>query len=104
MELIMLTEDELKKIAALAHIELDKKSTEQFADDINSIMNFIEQLRQIDTTKVEPLLHPLNLKQRLRKDEAEQNDRRSDLAKVAPQFADDLYLVPKLGPFANEGK
>ena len=98
------SENELKKIAALAYIETDSTSTLQLASDVSAIMNFVEQLRQMDTTDVAPLLHPLNLHQRLRTDEVSEENAVNALAKLAPQFADDLYLVPKLGPFANEGK
>ena len=53
----------------------------------------------MDTSTVAPLLHPLNLHQRLRADDVKEEDHRSELAKLTPLFADNLYLVPKLGPF-----
>ena len=98
------TEDELIKIAALAHIQMDSNSTQQLANDISAIMDFVEQLRQIETTSVAPLLHPLHLHQRLRLDDVDNINCIPALEKIAPIFADNLYLVPKLGPFANEGK
>lgn len=101
---MMLTEDELKKIAELAHIETDRASTEQLTNDVGAIMRFVEQLRQVDTSNVDPLLHPLHLNQRLRTDEIKEQNAVHALEKMAPSFADDLYLVPKLGPFRNEDK
>jgi aspartyl-tRNA(Asn)/glutamyl-tRNA(Gln) amidotransferase subunit C len=101
---MMLTEDELKKIAELAYIEMDAQSTEQLTNDVGAIMQFVEKLRQVDTSHVEPLLHPLHLNQRLRTDEVQEQNAVNALEKMAPLFADNLYLVPKLGPFSNEDK
>ena len=90
------SEHEITKIAALAYLETDTKSAQQLAHDVSAIMDFVEQLRQIDTTTIAPLLHPLDLHQRLRLDEAVEVNRVQQLAKIAPLFADDLYLVPKV--------
>lgn len=92
----MTSEHELKKIASLAHIETDANSTMQFAHDVSDIMNFVEQLRPVNTADVAPLLHPLDLNQRLRLDEVKEENCVTQLAKIAPSFADDLYLVPKV--------
>lgn len=97
------SEDELKKIATLAYIEIDC-NTAQFAKDMSAIMNFVGQLRSVDTTSIAPLLHPLNMHQRLRIDDVNHVNYIPMLEKIAPVFANDLYYVPKLGPFANEGK
>jgi len=90
------SEIELKKIASLAHIETDSDSTLQFANDVSAIMSLVEQLRQVNTDGVAPLLHPLNLHQRLRMDLVTEENCSEALAKIAPVFADNLYLVPKV--------
>ena len=90
------SEAELKQIATLAHIEIDANSTLQFAHEVSAIMDFVEQLRQINTTAVAPLLHPLNLHQQLRIDEVNEVNSVEALAKIAPVFTDDLYWVPKV--------
>jgi len=87
---------EFKKIATLAHLEADSKSAHQLASDVSSIMGFIEQLRTVDTTAVTPLIHPLELHQRLRVDEVHETSCVEQLAAIAPLFAEDLYLVPKI--------
>ena len=94
--MVSTTEDKLKKIAALAYLETDKKSTQQLAHDVSAIMAFIEALRKMDTTSVTPLLHPLDLHQRLRDDDVKEPNCVDQLANIAPLFADGLYLVPKV--------
>ena len=90
------SEHELEKIAALACIETDANSAKQFAQDVNAIMDFVAQLRTIDTNDVAPLFHPLDLNQRLRSDVIQETPCTTALAKTAPLFENDLYLVPKV--------
>lgn len=87
---------ELKKIAALAYIETDNESSQQLAEDVSAIMAFVEQLRQVDTRQISPLLHPLDLHQNLRRDEILHENCVQQLEKIAPLFVDGLYLVPKV--------
>ncbi len=46
--------DQLNKIAALAYLELDDKSKTQLTADIQVMMNFIEELRAINTEVLPP--------------------------------------------------
>ncbi len=87
----------LTKIAALAALDLnaDADTTTQLAHDVGVIMNYVEQLKQIDTQGVSPLLHPLDLHQRLRIDDVSEESCLEQLAELAPLFDKDLYLVPK---------
>ncbi|MBA3536374.1 MAG: Asp-tRNA(Asn)/Glu-tRNA(Gln) amidotransferase subunit GatC [Tatlockia sp.] len=90
-----LNEKDLEKIALLAYLDCGSDN-HQLAADLNSIMNFVEQLRKIDTTQVAPLFHPLDLSQRLRADEITEKDCSAELAKIAPSFEDGYYQVPKV--------
>lgn len=88
--------DELNNIAALACIKVDDAHRTHLADDLQSMIAFVEALCLVDTKGTTPLMHPLDLHQRLRKDELTEANQVTQLAKIAPQFADDLYLVPKV--------
>lgn len=92
------TQDELKKIASLAHLDLDTDADMalQLADDVNSIMDYVGQLRGVDTHDITPLIHPLDAHQHLRTDHVINENHVAELASIAPLFADDLYLVPKV--------
>ncbi len=90
--------NELEKIAALASIGMNSENSTQLAHDVATIMNFVEQLRSVNTIGITPLHHPLDQHQhqRLRVDEVREENQVSKLASIAPLFADDLYLVPKV--------
>lgn len=92
------TDDRFKKVAQLAHIDLEinNDTTMQLEKDVASIMDYIEQLRQVDTTNIKPLLHPLDLNQRLRTDQVMRENTVEELAKIAPLVVNDLFLVPQV--------
>ena len=87
--------DTLTKIAALACLDLNTDATAQLTHDVSVIMDYVEQLRQVDTQNVMPLLHPLDLHQRLRADTASEASCLEQLDELAPLFENDLYIVPK---------
>jgi aspartyl-tRNA(Asn)/glutamyl-tRNA(Gln) amidotransferase subunit C len=91
-----LSTTDLEKIARLACLDTANEQTKQLHEEINSIMDFVEQLCSVDTHAVRPLCHPLALHQRLRPDEVTEVGCVAELEALAPQFADTLYLVPNV--------
>jgi aspartyl-tRNA(Asn)/glutamyl-tRNA(Gln) amidotransferase subunit C len=53
-------------------------------------------MQSVNTERVEPMAHPLDVTQRLRVDTATEKDRRDELQTLAPAAQDGLYLVPKV--------
>lgn len=90
------SQNELTAISKLAYLENDADNTAQLITEINSIMDFVWQITQVDTSDVLPLFHPMDLHQRLRPDSVTEADCLQELADIAPLFDDSLYLVPKI--------
>lgn len=91
-----LSKTDLEKIAKLACLNTSTDQTAQLNEEINSIMDFVEQLRSADTQGIAPLFHPLALHQRLRDDVITEEECIAELEVMAPLFEDNLYLVPKV--------
>ncbi len=53
----MISEDDIKKLASLARLELDPAFTPVLTGHINSIIGYVERLNDIDTSGVEPMSH-----------------------------------------------
>ena len=53
-------------------------------------------MQQIETDGVDPLAHPLDIKARLRADQANSDIDRSRFQDIAPETADGYYLVPRV--------
>lgn len=91
-----ITPEDLDQIARLAYLETTPESAPDLAKEISSIMDFVEQLRTIDTTGIEPLYHACENQQSTREDIVTEGSCVQQLGAIAPQFADDFYLVPKV--------
>ena len=91
-----LSKTDIKKIGRLACLDTTTDQTSQLNEEVNSIMDFVEQLRSVDTQGFAPLFHPLALHQRLREDAITEEDCIAELEAIAPLFEDNLYLVPKV--------
>jgi len=91
-----LTPDDVKKIAHLARLNLSESDIALYTPQLSKILVFIEQMNQMDTTKVDPLAHPLDLAQRLREDQVTELDLHEKYQRLAPQVEAGLYLVPKV--------
>jgi aspartyl-tRNA(Asn)/glutamyl-tRNA(Gln) amidotransferase subunit C len=91
-----LSKTDIEKIASLACLDTSTDQTSQLNEEINAIMDFVEQLRSVDTQGIAPLFHPLALHQRLREDAITEEDCIAELEAIAPLFEDNLYLVPKV--------
>tara|TARA_Y100000588_G_C13923735_1_gene782633 strand:- start:193 stop:498 length:306 start_codon:yes stop_codon:yes gene_type:complete len=90
------TKTQLMHIASLAYIRLNQNHEESMTKDISNILNFVKKLESIDTQSVEPLMHPLDMNQRLREDIPDHTCLSNELESIAPDFEDGYYLVPKV--------
>ena len=91
-----LSNEEVRRIARLARIELTDADAEATREQLNGILAFIEQLQAVDTANVEPMAHAVDVVQRLREDRITETDRRDAFQKLAPEVEAGLYLVPKV--------
>ena len=51
-----ITEDDIRKIAALAHLEMTEDELHTLGPQIASIVSYVEQLNELDTSRVEPAI------------------------------------------------
>lgn len=51
-----INESDIAKVAQLAHLELDEEELKTFGPQIAGIVNYVEQLNELDTAHVEPAL------------------------------------------------
>ncbi|KTC97961.1 Asp-tRNA(Asn)/Glu-tRNA(Gln) amidotransferase subunit GatC [Legionella erythra] len=87
---------ELQAIAELAYLDSDGEESLSLAQEVNGIIDFVAELRQVDTRHVAPLFHPYALHQRLRDDEITERNCVDELEQLAPLFEEGFYLVPKV--------
>ncbi len=93
---MVLTADDVKKIAYLARLGIDGNDVESYAHDLTGILELMQQMGATNTDGVLPMAHPMDQSQRLRIDEVTEKDSRDKFQAIAPQVEDGLYLVPKV--------
>lgn len=86
-----ISKEEVEHIAHLARLGLSEDEKEKFALQLSSILDYIEQLKEVDTEGVEPTAQVTGLENIFRPDEIEASDEiRDKLLKQAPSTEDDL--------------
>jgi aspartyl-tRNA(Asn)/glutamyl-tRNA(Gln) amidotransferase subunit C len=93
---MLLTADDVKKIAYLARLGIDQQDVESYAQDLSGMLDLMTQMGETNTDGVLPMAHPMDQSQRLRVDEVTESDNRDNFQVIAPQVEEGLYLVPKV--------
>ncbi|MDR2861219.1 MAG: Asp-tRNA(Asn)/Glu-tRNA(Gln) amidotransferase subunit GatC [Syntrophobacterales bacterium] len=63
-----ITKEEVKHVAHLARLEFDQNETEMFTAQLSDILDYIDQLNQVDTEGVPPMTHAMALRNAFRED------------------------------------
>lgn len=87
---------DVEKIAELARLAVLDTEKDRYCRELSTILDFVEQINQVDVSKVEPLAHPLDMSQRLRADVVMETNQREKFQAIAPRVESGLYLVPKV--------
>ena len=89
-----LTVSEVAKVALLARLRVEPAQLETFTGQLNSIVDYVAQLQELDTTGVEPLAHGIEVRNVFRDDQRKPAlDREKALAN-APERNQVAFLVP----------
>jgi aspartyl-tRNA(Asn)/glutamyl-tRNA(Gln) amidotransferase subunit C len=86
--------DEARRIAKLAHIELDDAALDRMASEMTKILGYIDQLRSVDVASTP--VDDAEVATPLRDDVARPSVDRALVARNAPAFADGCFVVPKV--------
>jgi aspartyl-tRNA(Asn)/glutamyl-tRNA(Gln) amidotransferase subunit C len=84
------------KLAKLARLSLNDEQLNNLEKDLTSIVSFIDQLKEIDTDKIDPTSNSLDQDLILREDFAENKLSNEDLLKNVPESELGFFVVPKV--------
>ena len=84
------------KLAKLARLSLNDEQLNNLEKDLTSIISFIDQLKEIDTDKIDPTSNSLDQDLILREDVAENKLSNEDLLKNVPESELGFFVVPKV--------
>jgi len=84
------------KIARLARLKAPAQLLEPMTGELNTILSFVEQLAEVDTTGVPPLTSVVEMNLRMRADVVTEAANAAGVLANAPERADDFFVVPKV--------
>ncbi|KAA5548583.1 Asp-tRNA(Asn)/Glu-tRNA(Gln) amidotransferase subunit GatC [Adhaeribacter rhizoryzae] len=86
----------IRKLAHLARLEFDETKEQEMLQDLNKILDWMDKLRELDTSAVEPLTHMSEEVNVLREDVAFNAISHEEGLRNAPKKDSDYFRVPKV--------
>jgi aspartyl-tRNA(Asn)/glutamyl-tRNA(Gln) amidotransferase subunit C len=91
-----ITSEMIDRLARLARLEFSDEEKKELKADLESMIGFVEKLKEVDTTGVEPLLHITDAVNILRDDEVKQTITKQQALLNAPFSNGDFFITPKV--------
>jgi aspartyl-tRNA(Asn)/glutamyl-tRNA(Gln) amidotransferase subunit C len=86
----------VRRIAKLARIEVSDAAVPALEGELNSILDWIEMLNEVDTDGVAPLTSVVETEMKKRDDVVTDGDKPDDILANAPATEDHFFMVPKV--------
>jgi aspartyl-tRNA(Asn)/glutamyl-tRNA(Gln) amidotransferase subunit C len=87
---------DVKYVAHLARLALSPEEEQKFGAQLGSVLEYIEKLKEVDVSGVEPTAHAFPLVNVTRPDEVRPSMSQEDALRNAPAQANGLFMVPKI--------
>ena len=86
----------VKYVAHLARLALTPEEEKQIGAQLGNILGYIEKLREVDVSGVEPTAHAVPMVNVMRPDETRPSLSHEDALRNAPKKSGGLFIVPKI--------
>lgn len=86
----------VRRIARLARIAVSEEEAERLKDELSAILAWVEELNEVDTEGVEPMVSVIPMEMKKRADVVTDGDYADDIVANAPAAQDHFFVVPKV--------
>jgi aspartyl-tRNA(Asn)/glutamyl-tRNA(Gln) amidotransferase subunit C len=93
---MILSKEEVEHVALLARLELSDEEKEAYTHQLNAILDFVQQLDELETSGVEPTTHVLPLVNVMREDQVRPGLSSEEALAGAPDQDKGHFRVPKI--------
>jgi aspartyl-tRNA(Asn)/glutamyl-tRNA(Gln) amidotransferase subunit C len=93
---VALSEKDVQYVAKLARLEVTAEEVAKYTQQLGNILQYVEQLNKLDTSNVEPLTHPLDMKNVFREDLVIPSLTQQEVLSNAPEPQSGHFKVPKI--------
>jgi len=87
---------DIKYVAHLARLALTPDEETKFGAQLGTVLGYVEKLKEVDVSGVEPTAHAVPLVNVTRADEVRPSMSNEDALRNAPLQANGLFMVPKI--------
>ena len=88
--------DDVRKVAKLARLNLPDNKIATYTEQLESILGYVSQLEQVDTTGVPETTRAVEVTNVTRQDGVDPTPVREEILNQAPQREGDFFRVPKI--------
>ena len=92
----MISREDVEHVARLARLALNDDELERMREQLNAILGYIDKLRELDVTNVEPTSHAVPLVNVMREDEVVPCLPQDEMLANAPDRVGELFRVPRI--------
>jgi aspartyl-tRNA(Asn)/glutamyl-tRNA(Gln) amidotransferase subunit C len=89
-----LTREQVEKVSLLARLQLDEDELATMTRQLGQIVDYVEQLSELDTSDIEPMAHAVSLGNIFADDQPRHSLDREEALANAPKRDDECYRVP----------
>jgi aspartyl-tRNA(Asn)/glutamyl-tRNA(Gln) amidotransferase subunit C len=86
----------VRRIAHLARIAVAESEVEHLQGELNAMLAFVEQLREVNVDGVEPMTSVMPMEMKKRPDVVDDGEIADEVVANAPETQDHFFLVPKV--------
>jgi aspartyl-tRNA(Asn)/glutamyl-tRNA(Gln) amidotransferase subunit C len=102
----MIDREQVRKVAHLARLDLTPDEEAKFTTQLSGILEYFEQLSELDTTEVQPTARAIDVSNVTRPDRLQPYDNRAMILESAPDRESttqgDFFKVPQI--LSSEGE
>lgn len=91
----IISDETIDYVGILAKLELSSEEKEKAKKDMESMLDYIDKMGELDTAGVEPMSHVFPLNNVFREDIITNGDDRENILSNAPDEQDGMFNVPK---------
>lgn len=92
----MIDREQVHKVALLARLDLTPEEEDQFTTQMGSILDYFEQLSELDVSNVQPTTRAIDVSNVTRADQLQPYPERETILNQAPDQEGDFFKVPQI--------
>lgn len=93
---MIIDQEEVKRVAHLARLEITPEEEKEFTNQLSSILEYFNQLSELDTTDVLPTTRAIDISNITREDVQKVDGNREALLDNSPEREEDFFRVPQI--------